>query len=248
VKAGASLPPQSLLRVVSLSKSFGTGWFGARSRVLAVADVSFELRQGEVVGLIGGSGSGKTTITRLIMGLEQPDGGQIFFQEQGLTGLPWRERMRVNRQLHLVFQDPYDSLAGGMRVRKIVAEPLMICSQIPRERRDRVVLEALEEVGLTPAIQFAQRYPRELSGGQRQRVALARALVLRPRLIIADEPTSMLDVSVRAGIIQLMRELRDRHGLSYLFITHDLALARHFCNRLVVLQAGRIVEEGPTSG
>ena len=235
-----------LLDVKGLSKSFSGGGLLRRSRVLAVDDVSFAVGPGEALGLIGGSGSGKTTIARLIMGLEKPDRGLIFFQEQEITGLSWRHRKQVNRQLHLVFQDPYDSLSTGTRVRSIVAEPLVIQGQLSQREREGAVLEALEEVGLTPATRFIQRYPGELSGGQRQRVALARALVLRPRLIIADEPTSMLDISIRAGIIRVMQGLRVRHGISYLFITHDLALARNFCDRLVVMQAGRVVEQGTT--
>jgi ABC-type glutathione transport system ATPase component len=213
---------------------------------MALEDVSFQVSQGEVVGLIGGSGSGKTTIARIIMGLERSDAGEIRFDGRELTGLSQREQRRVKRHLHLVLQDPYDSLTGGMRVKEIIAEPMVIHCHLPRKQRENAVLEALQEVALCPAIEFSQRRPAELSGGQRQRVALARALVLRPRLIIADEPTSMLDVSIRTDIVKLMRQLKVRYGISYLFITHDLALAESFCDRLVVLHQGRVVESGST--
>ena len=235
----------ALLRIEGIRKSFRSGWFGSRSSILAVDNVSFEVRYGEVVGLIGGSGSGKTTIARLIMGLERPDTGRVFFDGRELTGMPWGERRRVSCHLHMVFQDPYDAFLNSMRVRDIVAEPLIIHGPMSKGQRQQAVLEALEEVALTPTREFAQRYPTELSGGQRQRVALARALVLRPQLIVADEPTSMLDVSIRAGILDLMRDLKARHGVSYLFSTHDLALAGQFCDRLLVLQRGRVVEQGP---
>ena len=205
MKTPPSNQDAALLRIEGIRKSFRSGWFGYPSRILAVDNISFDVRYGEVVGLIGGSGSGKTTTARLIMGLERPDTGRIFFDGRELTGMPWAERRRVSRHLHMVFQDPYDSLLSTMRVKDIVAEPLVIHGHLARGQRQQAVLEALEEVALTPAREFAQRLPTELSGGQRQRVALARALVLRPQLIVADEPTSMLDVSIRAGILDLMR-------------------------------------------
>lgn len=149
--------------------------------------------------------------------------------------------------MHMVFQDPYESLAQGLTVEEIVAEPMIIhrIHRFDRKKRRELVEEALTEVALTPSHLYLNRYPHELSGGQRQRVALARALILRPRLIIADEPTSMLDVSLRLELLDLMKRLRDRHGIAYLYITHDLALAQRFCDRLLVLTEGRIVEQGP---
>ena len=209
--------------------------------------VSLVVGAGEAVGLVGGSGVGKTMIARLVAGLEQPDAGRILFEGREV----WRQgehAMRAARQrIHLVFQDPYDALPPSMRVQDIVAEPLTIRGVGTRIERVARVREALEETALTPADRFLGRYPQELSGGERQRVALARAIVLRPRLIVADEPTTMLDMSLRLDLLELMKRLGRQHGISYLYITHDLALARTFCDRLVILHKGRSVEQGPAA-
>jgi len=211
-----------------------------RTGVVAARNVSFTVSSGEAVGLIGPSGAGKSTIGRLVAGLEQPDAGTIALDGADLAGLGRRARRAARRRVHLVFQDPYASLAAHMRVADLVAEPLRI-----RKEREAAgtVAAALASVRLDPA-RYLGRWPHELSGGERQRVALARALVGRPDVVVADEPTAMLDPRVRASLLEVMEELRDRHAMSWLLITHDLAAARRFCHRLVVLDRGRVVETG----
>lgn len=240
-------PPASrgapLLEVREVYKAFPGRRWGPPMPVLR--GVSLDVGEGEVVGLVGVSGVGKTTLARLILGLERLDGGRIRFEGRDLARLTPAQRRGIRRRLQFVFQDPYDALPPGMRVEEIVAEPLQIHGLgSAGERRERV-RQALEEVGLVGAARYLGRYPHELSGGERQRVALARATILRPRLILADEPTSMLDASLRLDLLDLMRRLGEHHGTAYLYITHDLALAAQFCHRLVVLHRGRVVEEGP---
>jgi peptide/nickel transport system ATP-binding protein len=208
-----------------------------------VRDVSLTLAPGEILGLVGESGAGKSTVGRLILRLERPDGGRLVFEGTDLAGLAERELRRVRARMHLIFQDPYQSLHPGMRVGEAVAEPLAIAGTDRRTRRERAA-QALDEVDLTPPDRFLDRYPHELSGGQRQRVAVARAIVNLPCLVVADEPTSMLDVSLRAGILELLEGMRARHGISFVFITHDLAVARHICDRIGVMYQGELVELG----
>jgi peptide/nickel transport system ATP-binding protein len=235
-----SRPP--VLAVEGLSVSFrrrGTG------RVEAVTGVDLAVAAGETVGLVGGSGAGKSTVARAVAGLVRPDRGAIRLDGTDLTGLRGAEARRRRRALHLVFQDPYASLPPTLRVRDVVAEPLVIHHIGDRdERRDRVA-DALATVHLAP--RYGTRYVHQLSGGERQRVALARALVTRPRLILADEPTGMLDASLRRDLVDLIGELATGRGVAVLHITHDLALAQHGCIRLVVMHAGRVVEHGPTA-
>jgi ABC-type glutathione transport system ATPase component len=204
--------------------------------------VSFTIAPGEILGLIGESGSGKTTVARAIAGLVRHATGSIRFEDREILGLPERELRSVRRSIHLIFQDPYDSLHPGMSVSEIVEEPMKMHEVPDQTHRRDAMLTVLEEVGLTPASSFAGRYPHELSGGQRQRVAIARALILKPSLILADEPTSMLDVSLRSGILEILKRHRDTHGAGCLFITHDLALARHLCDRIAVIFRGKLVE------
>lgn len=237
-----AVPP--LLEVSDLHVRFGSR--GRSGEVAAVRGVSFAIGAGEVLGLVGESGSGKTTVARAVMGLVRPATGSVRFQGREVLGLSGRELRALRRRLHLIFQDPYDSLHPGMRVGEIVAEAMRIHGLKDRARREERVSAALEEVGLTPASRFADRYPHQLSGGQRQRVAIARAMVLDPVLVLADEPTSMLDLSLRSGILEILKRHRDTHGTGYLFITHDLALARHLCDRVAVMFRGRLVELGPT--
>ncbi len=223
--------------------------FGARGRsgeVAAVRGVSFGIAPGEILGLIGESGSGKTTVARAVMGLVRSATGSVRFEGREMLGLSERALRKVRRRLHLVFQDPYDSLHPGMRVREIVEEAMKIHRVGDRASREAAISAALEEVDLTPSSRFTGRYPHQLSGGQRQRVAVARAMVLDPALVLADEPTSMLDLSLRSGILEILKRHRDTHGTGYLFITHDLALARHLCDRVAVMLGGRLVELGPT--
>jgi ABC-type glutathione transport system ATPase component len=237
---------EPVLEILDVRKSFrGRGWRTPRHVVLD--GVSLAVAAGEAVGLVGGSGVGKSTIARLVAGLDQPDAGQILFEGRDV----WHDdaaMVRAARQrLHLVFQDAYDALPPSLRVQDIVAEPLTIHGVGTLAERSERVRDTLEEVALTPADQFLRRYPQELSGGERQRVALARAIILRPRLIVADEPTTMLDMPLRMELLALMMRLGQQHAISYLYITHDLALARALCDRLVILHEGRVVEEGPAA-
>lgn len=213
--------------------------------VTALDDVSFDVRAGETVGLVGGSGAGKSTVAHVVAGLRRPDSGTVRIDGRDQASLTRRRRAAARRRVHLVFQDPYTSLAPHLRVSGLVGEPLVIAG-IPRAERGRRVLGALAEVTLDPAQDYASRHPHQLSGGERQRVALARALVERPALIVADEPTAMLDASVRADLLSLLSRLQAVHAMALLFITHDLALAESFCHRLVVLAEGRVVETGET--
>jgi oligopeptide/dipeptide ABC transporter ATP-binding protein len=224
----------------------------SKSGLVAVDDVSFEIRRGETLGLVGESGCGKTTTARLLVRLLNPTSGNILLHnadgtQTDLATLKGGAQMKSFRsQVQIIFQDPYASLDPRMTVYDIVEEPLAIQGvSHPRERRGRVA-EMLQTVGLAPAASFLFRYPQELSGGQRQRVAIARALALYPALVVADEPTSMIDASICAGIMNLMLDLAERLNISYLFITHHLAVARYMSNRLAVMYLGKIVETGPT--
>jgi oligopeptide/dipeptide ABC transporter ATP-binding protein len=232
-----------VLRVRDLHVSYA-----ARKRavkpVRAVDGVSFDVGTGEVLALVGESGCGKTTIARAVMRLVEPDGGTIEFQGQDITHLSHRAMRPLRDRLQMVFQDPYESLDPRQSVFDLVAEPLTVHGPVDRAEKRRRVLEALERAGLHPAAEIALRYPHHLSGGQRQRVAIAAAMVLEPSLVVADEPVSMLDVSLRAGILHLMLELRERRDLAYLFITHDLSLAWVVADRIAVVYLGRIVELG----
>jgi peptide/nickel transport system ATP-binding protein len=238
---------EPLLRVSGLVKSYpvASGVLGRRSgAVSAVADVSFELLAGQTFGLVGESGSGKTSIARLLVGLERADAGSIAFGGADLAAMSARQ-MRQNRSgIQLMFQDSFASLDPRMRVRSILSEPLAIQKTVRRRGYRRQVVRILDEVGLPP--DAANRYPREFSGGQRQRLALARALILRPALIVADEPVSALDVSVQAQILNLMRKLQRQYGLSYLFISHDLSVIRYMAHTIGVMYFGKLVETGPT--
>ncbi|TMK96005.1 MAG: ABC transporter ATP-binding protein [Actinobacteria bacterium] len=216
-----------------------------RKSVHAVDGVSFSLRPGEILALVGESGCGKTTTAQTLLRLVEPEAGAIRFEGRDLSGLSARELRPLRRRMQLIYQDPYESLDPRLRVRQTVEEPLLV-HRIAGSRRERAerVREALERVEMQPAELFLDRFPHELSGGQRQRVAIAASLVLEPRLLVADEPVSMLDVSVRAGILRLLDGLREG-GLGILMITHDLSTAARFSDRIAVMYLGRIVEEGP---
>jgi ABC-type glutathione transport system ATPase component/ABC-type dipeptide/oligopeptide/nickel transport system permease subunit len=244
---GRDYIPAESLTVRALSKTFYSrrGLFGRSSNpVEAVRKVSFTVRPGEVVGLIGGSGSGKTTVSRLITGLERADEGEIFLDGTSLLDLRGAERRLAAKEIHLVFQDPYQSMRNSMTLFDIVREPLIIGNTYSPEEIKERVLGALADVRLPGTEAFLERTPSQLSGGQRQRLSFARAIVDKPRYIIADEPTSMLDVSLRTELLKLMEDLRNRYRIGYLFITHDLSLAYHFCDRLLVMREGLIVEQG----
>lgn len=209
----------------------------------AVNDVSFELQAGRTLGIVGESGCGKSTLARLVMALDTPTSGQVLLNGQDLHALKPAQLQRERRHFQMVFQDPYGSLDPRHTIARIVAEPLEALAEVSRGERQERAAEALDDVGLRPA--DLHKYPHEFSGGQRQRIAIARALVTRPQLIVADEPVSALDVSVQAQVLNLMQDLQQRHGLAYLFISHDLAVVDLVCDEVIVLQQGRIVEQGP---
>jgi peptide/nickel transport system ATP-binding protein len=236
---------QPLLAVEHLSKRYRLpreNLFAAAPEVLALDDVSFTLEAGRSLGIVGESGSGKSTLARLVMALEAPSSGHVRLGGEDLHALPAEALRRTRTQLQMVFQDPYGSLDPRRSVLQTVAEPLAALHAASRaEQRERAA-QALEAVGLRAS--DLTKYPHEFSGGQRQRIAIARALITRPKLIVADEPVSALDVSVQAQVLNLMQELQDRFGVTYLFISHDLAVVDLVCDEVIVLQGGRIVEQG----
>ena len=214
--------------------------------VKAVDDVSLDIRRGEVLGLVGESGSGKTTLGRTLLGLVPATEGSVTFEGEEITGMSERDLRRLRRRMQIVFQDPHASLNPAMTIEQSVGHPLEIHDIARGSMRRRRVAEALATVGLAPAEQFLDKYPSDLSGGQKQRAVIARAIILNPVLLVADEPVSMLDMSVRAKILELMLNLKRDFGFTYLYITHDLATAKFFCDRIAILYLGRIVEMGPS--
>jgi peptide/nickel transport system ATP-binding protein len=243
----STLATVPVLELVGVSKTFPAGGFPARRRSV-LEDVSFNVRDGEIVALVGESGSGKSTLARIILRLERADGGALKLEGRNvLVTEPRHASLAYRARVQMVFQDPFASLNPAHRIRHHLARPLLLHGRArPVDVRART-LDLLESVGLHPAADFADRYPHSLSGGQRQRVAVARALAAGPRVIIADEPTSMLDASTRVGVLDLLRRLTREHGIAILFITHDLATARHLSDRVVVLAGGRVVEQGATA-
>jgi peptide/nickel transport system ATP-binding protein len=242
-----------ILQVVDLKKHFPVRQDllaqlrGVAPRAVhAVDGVSFAIGEGETLGLAGESGCGKTTTGKVIVRLEDPTEGEILFEGGNTAGLRGPALLKFRRRVQMVFQDPYESLNPRHHVARVLTEPLEIHGLgAPADRRD-LAARMLERVGLRPPEYFLDRYPHEMSGGQRQRVAIARALVLEPRVLIADEPVSMLDVSIRAGILNLLRGLISQMGLASVYISHDLSLIRYVCQRTGIMYLGRIVELGPT--
>jgi peptide/nickel transport system ATP-binding protein len=236
------------LHVQQLGRRFAlprTRFWDAAPSLQALSQVSFTLQAGKSLGVVGESGSGKSTLARLVMALDTPTEGQVLFQGQDIHQLPPAQLRPLRSGFQMVFQDPYGSLDPRQKVLSIVTEPIQagfMRSDGRSELRDRAV-QALTEVGLRAA--DLDKYPHEFSGGQRQRIAIARALMTRPALIVADEPVSALDVSVQAQVLNLMMDLQDRYGLSYLFVSHDLAVVNLMCDDLMVLQNGHVVEHGP---
>ncbi len=210
----------------------------------AVNGLSFHIKENEVFCLTGESGCGKSTTGRLLVRLLEPTSGKVIFEGRNIYDIPARAFRNYRRKMQIIFQDPYESLNPRMVIYDLLEEPLRIHNVGNEDERFDFVYRALEDVGLEPPEDFMIRYPYQLSGGQRQRVAIARALILNPKFVVADEPVSMLDVSVRASILKLMLELKEKLGLSYLFITHDLSIAYHICDRIAVMYLGKIVEMG----
>ncbi len=243
-----------LLEVKHLKKYFPIreGFFRrVVGHVRAVDDVSFAIREGETLGLVGESGCGKTTTARTILRAIDPTAGQILFRTaQGdvvdLAALPEKDIRPLRRDMQMIFQDPFASLNPRMNILDIVGEPLLVIDGMKsRKQRMEKVAQLLELVGLRA--EYMQRFPHAFSGGQRQRIVIARALALNPRLVVADEPVSALDVSVQAQVLNLMRDLQEKLGLTYLFVAHDLSVVKHFCDRINVMYVGKIAESGPTS-
>lgn len=219
-----------------------------RRFVHAVDDVSFSLRKGEMLALVGESGCGKTTTVQTILRLVASHSGSVTLDGRDITNLSQRELQPLRRRMQMIYQDPYESLDPRFRVRQAVEEPLLVHhAGKGRAGRQEHVIRALQSVELSPPELYAERYPHELSGGQRQRAAIAASLVLDPELLVADEPVSMLDVSVRAGLLGLLNRLRRERDMAILMITHDLSTAAHFADRIAVMYLGRIVEQGPAS-
>jgi oligopeptide transport system ATP-binding protein len=236
----------ALLKVIELEKHFpirkGVLWERTVGAVKAVDGVTFEIAEGETLGLVGESGSGKSTTGYCILQLMKPTSGSIEFMGKELTGLGREELRRMRREMQIVFQDPYASLDPRMTVGSIVAEPLEVHGIGTRKSRTETVRRLLDIVGFNP--NFTNRYPHEFSGGQRQRIGVARALALNPKLIVCDEPVSALDVSIQAQILNLLKDLQRDFGLTYLFISHDLAVVRTMSDRIAVMNQGKLVEVG----
>ncbi|MVA81436.1 ATP-binding cassette domain-containing protein [Agrobacterium vitis] len=235
-----------LLVLENLVKRFPVkrdAFFGPARYVHAVADVNFSVRRGETVGLVGESGSGKTTIGRLVMRLDAPSSGNIVFDTQNIGNLVERDTLPFRKRIQMIFQDPFSSLNPRMRVGAQIAEGLEVHGIGNKADRARRVTEMLDLVGLP--VDAANRYPHEFSGGQRQRIVIARALIVEPEFVVADEPVSALDVSVQAQVLNLLQDLKERLHLTMLFISHDLGVVEHLCDRVVVLYLGRVMEIAP---
>jgi peptide/nickel transport system ATP-binding protein len=240
-----SRPP--VLRAQRVKKSFqaGGGFLRAATRIQALGDVSLQVEDGSALGLVGESGCGKSTLARCLLRLVEPDAGTIFFEDVEITALDRRALRTARRNMQMIFQDPYASLNPRMTVSRALSEPLGVHGIASGSAAAERVRVALDEVGL-PA-DSAQRFPHEFSGGQRQRIGIARALILEPRLIVADEPVSALDVSVQAQVLKVLQDLRERRSLSMLFVSHDLGVVRQVCERVAVMYLGRIVEVAPVA-
>ena len=241
------LETRSLKKYFSVRRGLLSNFFRFRQPeyVKAVDGIDIEVRRGEIFAVVGESGCGKTTCARMLLRLEEPTDGEIWFDGVDISNMPEYEFMKYRTRIQMVFQDPYSSLNSNMRIGDIIAEPLRIHQvyESAEDERNKII-ESLENVGMMPATDYINRYPHELSGGQRQRVAIAAALALDPEVLVADEPVSMLDVSMRGQILRLLLDIRERMGITILFITHDLAVARQIADRIAVTYLGRIVETG----
>lgn len=236
----------TILETENLEKRFPIrhGSFSGKTRqVRAVDGVSLTIHEGETLGVVGESGCGKTTLGRTVLRLIEPDGGKITFRGKDITALPEREMSKIRRHMQIIFQDPYSSLDPRFTVKRIIGEPLIVHKMASWNEVDDIAVNLLRRVGLTE--DHLHRYPHEFSGGQRQRISIARALAMKPEFLVLDEPTSALDVSVQAQVMDLLMDLQDEYRLSYMFITHNLAVVRQACDRVAVMYLGNVVELGP---
>lgn len=236
---------EKILEIRNLKKHFilNKGILGGgKQSVRAVDGISFTIHEGEILGLVGESGCGKSTTARTIAGIYKPSEGEIFFMGENLAKLGKRERKKVGRNMQMIFQDPYASLNPRMTVKEIILEPLRAHQLFSTREREELVMDLLRKVGLNP--DHASRYPHEFSGGQRQRIGIARALALKPKFLICDEPISALDVSIQAQIVNMLIDLKEELGLTYLFIAHDLSMVKYISNRIGIMYLGNLVEIG----
>jgi len=217
---------------------------GVKRSVKAVSGVSFEMQAGQIMGLAGESGCGKTTTAMLLLGMYAPSGGNVLFEGKDISGFAGKDLVAFRRKAQLIFQDPYESLNPRFNVFRTIDEPLRINRIKPKKEKERLVFKAMERARLTPFEAFTHKFPHELSGGERQRVGIARAIVLEPHLLVADEATSMLDVSIRAGILNILRDLTEEMNMATLYISHDMSLLGSICDRIAIMYAGKIVEMG----
>jgi len=246
-ESGPIRATETILRLEGLRVWFpiGRSWFRDEAHVGAVDGVTLDLNKGETVALVGESGCGKTTLGRAILLLIQPTAGRIVYEGRDVTHLREKDLGWLRRKAQMVQQDPYSSLNPAFTIFRSLEEPLAIHGIADSTSRVELVHKALEEVRLTPPEQFARKFPHMLSGGQRQRVAVARAMILNPELIVADEPVSMLDASVRISILNLLRDIQRKHGIAFVYITHDLATAKYFSERIAIMYAGKVAEVAP---
>jgi ABC-type oligopeptide transport system ATPase subunit len=237
------MTPQPLVETRGLSVRFAQARFSGRTVVHALRDVSLAVHPGETLGIAGETGCGKSTLCRCIVRLYRPSAGQVLFEGTDISGLPERRLGRLRRGAQMIFQDPADSLNPRLPVGSIVEEPLIIQTRMGHAERRGRVAAALKDVGLPESA--SQRYPHEFSGGQRQRIAIARAIVMKPSLLICDEPVSALDVSIQAQILNLLLDLQEEYGLTMIFVSHDLSVVRHMSTRVAVMYQGAVVEQAP---
>ncbi|QOY35154.1 ABC transporter ATP-binding protein [Anaerobacillus isosaccharinicus] len=244
-KAPPLIEIKNLKKYYPVNKGFKDIFNRDKQFVKAIDDIDLTIEQGEILGLAGESGSGKTTTGEILVRLQDQTDGNILFNGKSLVNIPKREEKKFRKEVQMIFQDPYETLNPKFTIYETIAEPLRIHGLKNKDTLEEKVIKALETAELKPAVDYMYRYPHELSGGQRQRVAIARGIVLDPKILVADEPVSMLDVSIRAGILNLLRRLRKEMGLTMLYVSHDLSTIKYLCDRIAVMYLGKIVEIGP---